>query len=67
MVRPAIKKKPVGRKNTVIKAIPKPLYRQILRIKLELEMKQKNNSKPKRITLLDAGIELARRVKWVHK
>jgi len=63
MVRPTIKKKPVGRKNTVIKAIPKPLYKQILRIKLELEMKQKNSPKTKKITLLDAGVELARRVK----
>ena len=57
------KRTTVGAKNTTIRAIPKSLWRQVLRIKLEMEIKQKNSKKPKRITLLDAGIETARRAK----
>jgi len=57
------KRKPIGSKNTLIKAIPKSLWKQVLRIKLEMEIKQKNSKKPKTITLLDAGVEVARRIK----
>ena len=53
----------VGKKNTVIKAIPKTLYKTILSIKLEMERKEAKNKKPRKITLLAAGLELNRRVK----
>ncbi len=56
-------KKGVGRKNTTIRAIPKALYKKILSVKLEMEIQQKNNKKPKKITLLEAGLEVARRIK----
>ena len=56
-----VKKKIVGRKNTVVKAIPKSLYKTLLNIQLELELKNKN--KKRKITLLQAGVELARRFK----
>lgn len=54
------KKKVVGRKNTVIKAIPKPLYKVMLQIQKEIQDK---DGKKRKVTLLEAGLELARRTK----
>jgi len=53
----------VGSKNTVIKAIPKPLFSIMLRIQKEMQDKKNKNGKKKRVTLLEAGLELSRRVR----
>lgn len=53
-------KKIIGRRNTVIKAIPKPLFKMMVQIQMELQNKRKGIQK---VTLLEAGVELARRAK----
>ena len=53
-------KKVIGGKNTVIKAIPKPLFRMLVQIQMEMELNKKNS---KKVTLLEAGIELTKRVR----
>lgn len=49
-------KKVIGRKNTVIKAIPKPLFK--LMVTIQTDMKKKNK---RDVTLLEAGVELTKR------
>ena len=59
------RKKTIGRKNTVITAIPKPLKRYMISVQLELQQKEdkKKRGKPKKVTLLEAGLEIYKRAR----
>jgi hypothetical protein len=57
-------KKTIGRKNTVIKPIPKTLFNFILTIQRELQEKENikaKNYKPRKITFMYASLQLLKK------
>jgi len=59
------RRKVLGSKNTVIMAVPKSLKRYIVSVQLELQQKENNKrgKKKKTITLLEAGLEINKRLR----